>query len=153
MNKSKVRQAIIQALRQEFASRLQSSKSTRATGNDAASKAEGKYDTRSTEENYLADGLAKQAQAALDAAAAFKALDDRVLSADGQVEMDALVELEFPDEHAWFYLGPAGGGTEVTVAKTTGTVLTAESPLGRQLLGRRVGESNSTPKTTIRTVK
>ncbi len=153
MNKSKVRQAIIQALRQEFASRLQSSKSTRATGNDPASKAEGKYDTRSTEENYLADGLAKQAQAALDAAAAFEALEDRVLSADGQIEIGALLELEFPDEHAWFYLGPAGGGTEVTLAQTTVTVLTADSPLGRQLLGRRVGESTTAPKATIRKVK
>ncbi|MFZ4680981.1 MAG: hypothetical protein ACOYMS_00640, partial [Terrimicrobiaceae bacterium] len=61
MNKTLLIQAIIDVLREEFETLQTSSKRTRAAGNDAESKAEGKYDTRSTEENYLADGLAKQA--------------------------------------------------------------------------------------------
>lgn len=153
MQKSTLLQAIVEALRAEFDSLLQSSKSTRATGNDPHSKAEGKYDTRSTEENYLADGLARQAQAALEAAAAFERLELPDFAGGAPIELGALVELEFPDEKSWFFLGPAGGGTEVVWGKRTITVLTPESPLGGQLRGRRVGDVTNAPKAVIRSVQ
>ncbi|MEI6034240.1 MAG: hypothetical protein WCS65_08195 [Verrucomicrobiae bacterium] len=61
--------SVLGRLREEFESRSRVSKMTREGGNDAESKAEGKYDTLAIEENYLADGLAKQALAAAEAIA------------------------------------------------------------------------------------
>jgi transcription elongation GreA/GreB family factor len=44
-------------------------------------------------------------------------------------------------EPNYFVLGPKGGGIEVNFDGHKVTVLTAQSPLGRKLLGRRAGET------------
>ena len=72
MNKATILEAIVEALRSDFDTLRTTSQKTRAAGNDAESKAEGKYDTRSTEDNYLADGLARQAHGAAQAGAAYE---------------------------------------------------------------------------------
>ena len=61
--KKQIVQAILERLRVDFETHQTTSKMTRAASNDSETKSEGKYDTRSTEENYFADGLAKKALA------------------------------------------------------------------------------------------
>lgn len=153
MNKSLIIQAIREALREEFETFQNSSKKTRAAGNDAESKSEGKYDTRSIEENYLADGLARQALAAAEAAKAYENLAAGTCGADAPIDIGSLVRLEFADESAWFFVGPSGGGIEVACDGVPVTVITPESPLGSQLLGRRAGESTSSPKARVLAVE
>ncbi len=153
MKKAEILRAIVAALREEFETQLSSSKKTRAGGNDSESKAEGKYDTRSTEENYLADGLARQAQVSAQAAAACEKLILQDYDEDTPIDLGALVQLEFPEETTWFFLAPAGGGIEVKSGKNLITVLTPESPLGSQLLERKVGDTTKAPKTKILAVK
>ena len=72
MNKAAILKAIMEALQAEFDALQSTSQKTRAAGNYSESKAEGKYDTRSTEDNYLADGLARQAHAVAQAGAAYE---------------------------------------------------------------------------------
>ena len=60
MKKSKIIEVVLEHLRADFERRQAAARRTREQGNDAESKSEGKYDTRSIEENYLADGLARQ---------------------------------------------------------------------------------------------
>jgi hypothetical protein len=48
--------------------------------------------------------------------------------------------LEFAKETEFFLIATAGGGTEVVWNKKTIVVLTPESPLGSQLIGRHAGE-------------
>lgn len=149
MNKSLLIQAIIDALREEFETLRRSSRETRAAGNDAESKAEDKYDTRSTEENYLADGLAKQAQAAADAAKAYDNFPLKVFGAKMPIDLGALVQVKFPDEIEWFFLGPGGGGLELECEGRHVTVITAESPLGGQLIGLQAGAKLMSPKAEV----
>jgi len=80
MNKQEIVASILDRLREEFESRNRVSKLTREGGNDAESKAEGKYDTLAIEENYLADGLAKQAVAAAEAIAEIEKMPLRSFS-------------------------------------------------------------------------
>lgn len=150
--KAAVLETILAALADEFESARTSSVRIRAAGNDSESKAEGKYDTRSTEDNYLADGLAKQAQTTAQAADAFKTLPP---SRCTTVELGALVELEFEASKGagaaeWFFIGPAAGGIEVDCGGFPITVLTRESPLGSQLLGLQAGDRVGA--TLVRTV-
>jgi hypothetical protein len=152
MDKSKIVALILEQLRDAFGARHAASRQTRSAGNDEQSKAENKYDTLSIEQNYLADGLARQAQAAVQAAAAYEKLPPRDFAADEAIDLGALVELEFPDGREWFFIGPAGGGIEIRHEETLITVLTPEAPLGAQLLDRRAGESIARPKATIRSV-
>ncbi|TSA30784.1 MAG: hypothetical protein D4R65_12570 [Verrucomicrobiaceae bacterium] len=149
MNKSEIVAGILEKLREEFESRSRVSKITREGGNDAESKAEGKYDTLAIEENYLADGLAKQALAAAEAIAEIEMMPLRTFTGDDPIDLGALVQLEFPGAREWFFLALSGGGTEIQHQRTTITVITPESPLGSQLRGFRLGDRTRTPTARI----
>jgi transcription elongation GreA/GreB family factor len=153
VNKAAILQAIVDAIRAEFDALHSTSKKTRAAGNDAESKAEGKYDTRSTEDNYLADGLARQAHAAAQAGAAYEKFMPPAFGPGTPIDLGALVQLALPDETHWFFIGPAGGGIEVFCDGVPITVLTPESPLGRQLLGLKAGDVTASPKAKVRSVE
>lgn len=152
MNKVAIVQSIVEALREDFENRQRSSRQTRSAGNDAETKAEGKYDTRSTEENYLADGLARQAFEAAEAAAAYEKLDVRAFASDEEIDQGALVRVGFADADEWFFLGPAGGGIEVKDDGVTVTVITPESPLGAKLLRNSAGAKISALRAEIKEV-
>src|ERR1700722_11988700 len=107
MDKEQIVQAILERLRVDFETHQTTSNMTRAASNDAETKSEGKYDTRSTEENYLADGLAKKALAAAQGAKAYRDLLFENFGPNQSIDLGALVELSFDGEHAWFFLGPA----------------------------------------------
>lgn len=149
MNKESIVQSVLEILDEEYENYRAVSKRTRAAGNDSETKAEGKYDTRSIEENYLADGLARQAAAAADAAVAVSAMKVERFGKGAAVDVGALVQVEFPDETAWFLLAPAAGGIEVEVEGVVVTVLTPESPLGSQLIGKKVGGKTTSPPVKI----
>jgi len=153
MNKAAILSATIDALRAEFDSLHDTSRKTRAAGNDAESKAEGKYDTRSTEDNYLADGLARQAHAAAQAATAYEHFAPPAFGPGTPIDLGAVVQLAFADETRWFFLGPAGGGIEVTCDGVPVTILTPESPLGRQLIGMKPGDRTASPMAKVRSVE
>jgi hypothetical protein len=153
VNKAAILRAIVDAIQAEFDTLRNTSQKTRAAGNDPESKAEGKYDTRSTEDNYLADGLARQALGTAQAGAAYEDFIAPVFGPEARIDLGALVQLAFPDETRWFFLGPAGGGIEVTCDGAPITVLTPESPLAKQLKGLKAGDSTASPKALVRSVE
>ena len=53
--------------------------------------------------------------------------------------------LEVRGEPVLYFLGPQRGGLELTIDGENVLVVTAASPLGRQLAGRRQGESVMLP--------
>src|ERR1700751_1908548 len=101
MDKEQIVQAVLERLRVDFETHQSTSKMTRSASNDAETKSEGKYDTRSTEENYLADGLAKKALVAAQAAKEFKELAFEEFGSTQPIDLGALVQLAFDEEHAW----------------------------------------------------
>ena len=152
MKKSDVLDAILAALGDEFDALRSASASTRQEGNDAESRSEGKYDTRSTEANYLADAQARHADISARALAAFQDLRVRDFSDGDPIDLGALLQVEMGREKPWFFLGPASGGLEVEVDGAEVTVVTPEAPLGRQLIGKRKGDETAQPKATILSV-
>jgi transcription elongation GreA/GreB family factor len=140
MEKSAIIHAVLEHLRGDFERRQSAAKRTRQQGNDAESKSEGKYDTRSTEENYLADGLARQALEAAKAAEVIEKTPIRNFEKSDGIDVGAVVELRFDKETEFFLIATTGGGTEVVWDQKTILVLTPESPLGSRLMGRRAGE-------------
>jgi hypothetical protein len=153
MDKTAVIKAIIEAIEAEFDTLQRTSRATRAAGNDEESKSEGKYDTRSTEDNYLADGLARQAYAAAQAGVAWKDFVPANFEPGARIDIGALVLLGFPDEERWFFLGPAGGGVEVICGGVPVITLTPESLLARQLIGLKAGDATVSPRATVRAVE
>ncbi|NOX99053.1 MAG: transcription elongation factor GreAB [Verrucomicrobia bacterium] len=149
MNKTEIIDAIRMGLKKDFDTFRRASQQTRQSGSDDESKSDGKYDTQSTEANYLADGQAKQAQEVVQAAAAYDALEKRDFGKFDFIEVGALIELEINKQSQWFFLGPAYGGLEIYLDHQNITVITPDSPLGSQLINRRAGDHISSPAAGI----
>jgi transcription elongation GreA/GreB family factor len=135
--KSAVVAAILDQLTAEAELYDRAARAAHAEATDEQSKAENKYDTRGLEASYLARGQSRQAAEVGQALVQFRALP---LGESASVEVGALVQLTAGRDVTWYFLGPRAGGLEVTVEGQEITVITPQSPLGGQLLGRRAGD-------------
>ena len=140
MTKSALLKAIVAALQAELDTFNRAANAARAEATDPQSRAENKYDTRGLEASYLAAGQARQVAELETAIGAFMAMPGRKFAPAEPIGLGALVELERGSERTLYFLGPAAGGTEVTVAKRAVLVITPQSPLGGQLQGRKQGD-------------
>src|SRR6202142_627676 len=140
MNKRALIKKIVARLTDELEVYFRAARASRAEATHEQSKAENKYDPRGLEASYLARGQSKQAVEIQGAIAAFEKLDTRKFGADEPINVGAFVELEFDGEKTAFFIGPRGGGTEVLHQKREILVITPQSPLGEQLLGRKQGD-------------
>jgi transcription elongation GreA/GreB family factor len=139
MNKPEIFAAILRHLQAEVTRLTEAAMSTHAEATHEENKAEDKYDTRGLEASYLAHGQSKAAEEAAQAVAQFQALPLRNFGPADPVSLGALVTIESKGETCYF-IGPRAGGTEVKHDGIEVMVITPQSPLGRQLLGRRQGD-------------
>jgi transcription elongation GreA/GreB family factor len=140
MNKRAIIKKIIARLTDELEIYFRAAKFSRAEATHESSKAESKYDTRGLEASYLARGQSKQAAELEAAIAEFEKLTVRNFGAGEPIGLGALVELEHGGENSFYFIGPRAGGTEVLHDKKEILVITPQSPLGEQLMGKKSGE-------------
>jgi transcription elongation GreA/GreB family factor len=143
MDKAALRQAIVEQLAADLAVLVSAAHASKSEATDAESKAEGKYDMRGQSAAYLAAGQAKLAAELAAAIAAYQVMPLPEIAPGGAVEIGTIVALESPAGKTYYFMGPTRGGIEVNPAGVRLTVVSAVSPLGRQLLGRRLGEKIS----------
>jgi transcription elongation GreA/GreB family factor len=139
MNKPAIFAAIVTRLSADLELTLKTALATHAEATDEENKAEDKYDTRGLEASYLAIGQSKKAEEAAEALAQFQALPLRDFTAADPVSLGALVKLGDRDGSCYF-IGPRAGGTEIRHEGGEVMVITPQSPLGRQLMGRKQGD-------------
>ena len=140
MNKQAVIQAIVAKLGDELRVYLKAAQASREEATHESSKAENKYDTRGLEASYLARGQSRQIAELEAAVTEFHKLGAREFKAGEPIDVGALVELEQGKERTFYFIGPRAGGTEVEFKKQEILVITPQSPLGEQLMGRKQGE-------------
>ena len=140
MNKRALIKKIVARLTDELAVYFRAANASRAEATHEQNKAEGKYDTRGLEASYLARGQSKQAAEIESAIAEFEKLAARQLADGEAIDIGALVELETGGEHSFYFIGPRAGGTEVVHEKREILVITPQSPLGEQLMGKKQGD-------------
>jgi len=138
MNKRELLGQVVARLQAELELLTTAALATHAEATDEENKAEDKYDTRGLEASYLAHGQSKAAEETALALAQFQALVLRDFAAEEPIGLGALVALEGPSR---YFVGPRAGGTEIMLNGTAVLVITPQSPLGRQLLGRRQGDT------------
>jgi hypothetical protein len=138
MNKRELLGQVVIRLQAELDLLTTAALATHAEATDEENKAEDKYDTRGLEASYLAHGQSKAAEETALALAQFQALVPRDFTANEPIGLGALVALDGP---ARYFIGPRAGGTEIKFNGTVVLVITPQSPLGRQLLGRRQGDT------------
>ena len=140
VNKSTLREAILAQLRAELALQVGAAQSARDEAISEESRAASKYDTHGQEAAYLAEGQAKLAAEIDVSLALYAALPLPEFGPNAVIALGALVELSARGRTAWYFLGPRAGGLELRVDDRAILVLTPQSPLGRHLLGKRVGD-------------
>ncbi len=140
MNKRAIIQKITAKLISELEIYFRAAQFSRAEATHESNKAENKYDTRGLEASYLARGQSKQAAELEAAIAEFEQLGARKFAAGDAIAVGALVELEHGGESSFYFLGPRAGGTEVLHDRKEIMVITPQSPLGEQLVGKKSGD-------------
>jgi transcription elongation GreA/GreB family factor len=140
VNKSAIIKKIVARLTEELQVYFRAAQFSRAEATHESSKAESKYDTRGLEASYLARGQSRQAAEIEAAIAEFEKLPVKKFAADDPIGIGALVELENGGENFFYFIGPRAGGTEVLHDKKEILVITPQSPLGEQLMGKKSGD-------------
>ena len=140
MNKRAIIQKITAKLVSELEVYFRAAQFSRAEATHESNKAENKYDTRGLEASYLARGQSKQAAELEVAIAEYEKLGARKFADGDAIAVGALVELEHGGENSFYFLGPRAGGTEVVHDRKEILVITPQSPLGEQLIGKKQGD-------------
>ena len=140
MDKCALTRSIISQLEAELALQTEAALGSREEATNEESRAEDKYDMRSQSAAYLAAGQARLASDIAAAITAWKALTPRAFGPGDEIASGALVVLEAKGRRAAYLVGPHSGGREARDGDSAATVVTGSSPLGRQLVGRRVGD-------------
>ena len=140
MNKRAVIKKITAKLVGELEIYFRAAQFSRAEATHESNKPENKYDTRGLEASYLARGQSKQAAELETAIAEFEKLDVKKIAAGDAIAVGALVELEHGGEKFIYFVGPRAGGTEILHDKKEILVITPQSPLGEQLMGKKSGD-------------
>src|SRR5689334_6441080 len=136
MNKKQLLKKIVAALNESLSVLQKAAQASHAEATHESSKAENKYDTRGLEAAYLAGGQARQARELLDSIAAYESLAMRDFGSGDAIDLTALVEVESDGAKTWFFIGPKNGGLEVAIGAREVTVITPQSPLGQNLVGK-----------------
>ncbi|MGA2181029.1 MAG: GreA/GreB family elongation factor [Verrucomicrobiota bacterium] len=140
MNKRALIKKIIARLTDELAVYFRAANASRAEATHEQNKAEDKYDTRGLEASYLAHGQSRQAAEIESAIVEFEKLAIRKFGDGEAIDPGALVDLETGGERSFYFIGPRAGGMEVVHEKREILVITPQSPLGEQLMGKKQGD-------------
>ena len=140
VNKRALVDKIIQRLAAEVEGFSKAARAAHAEATHEQSKAEDKYDTRGLEASYLARGQSRQAAEIEQAILEFQALLLREFAPGEPIDIGAFVELTGKHEKSYYFLGPRAGGTEVVHDGKDILVITPQSPLGQQLVGKKQGD-------------
>jgi transcription elongation GreA/GreB family factor len=128
-------------LHEEHAAAERLARETADAANHPEARPENDKDTRKTELSYLAAGQAARAQELEAALARVSALQCRHYADSDALAVGALVTLDYGDKQRRVLLMPAGGGLKLSDERGEVSVVTLQSPLGRELLGKCVGDS------------
>ena len=142
MNKRAIIKKITAKLTGELEVYFRAAQFARAEATHEQNKAENKYDTRGLEASYLAHGQSRQAAEIEAAIVEFEKLSARAFAEGDAIGIGALISLEVGGEQMFYFLGPRAGGTEVIHDRKEILVITPQSPLGEQLMGRKQGDQS-----------
>src|SRR5947208_1049832 len=140
MNKTPLVNQLIATLKENLSVLEKAARASHAEATHESSKAENKYDTRGLEAAYLAGGQARQAKEILDSIKLYQSLRLRDFGPGDPVDVSAVVKLETENSPALYLNGPKSGGLEVEYEREEIVVVTPQSPLGQNLVGKKEGE-------------
>jgi len=145
MRKGEIKKAvlirkIVARLHENFTVLEKAARASHAEATHESSKADNKYDTRGLEASYLARGQSRQAKEILEAIKSYEALPTRGFVPGEPIALTALVRMEANDTRSTYFIGPTSGGLEIEHHGEEIMVITPQSPLGQNLMGKKEGQ-------------
>jgi transcription elongation GreA/GreB family factor len=141
MNKADLLHRIIAQLTHNLAVLLNGAKTAHEASTSAENIPDNKYETLALEASYVAQGQANRAQEIREALEVYKQLTLRQFDNNTAIRLTALVTLEAGDGATrTVFIGPLEGGLKLSTGSMEIIVITPGSPLGEDLIGKRVGD-------------
>ena len=142
-SKPTLKQELLELVLRDLDTLVRAHRATHEGATHEEAKPENDKDTRALEQSYLARGQAARIEQLRAGLKAISTLTTRVFDMDDPIALGALATLCDADAQApsgtWVVLvSPHGGGHQLDEGRVR--VVTPISPLGRALLGKRVGE-------------
>jgi transcription elongation GreA/GreB family factor len=144
MDKQFLVEQLADRLRESVAVARQAERAAADEARDGATASEKRENARVSQEySSLARGQGQRADKAIAELAALANFKPARLPAKGPIALGAIVEVEDEALGRTFFLAPVGAGIELSGPGGDGflSVVTPISPIGKAVLGRRVGES------------
>lgn len=140
MNKKKLIHQLIEITKANLLAAIEAAQNTYDIATHEENKAENKYDTRGLEASYLAGAQAGRVADIKATLASYENIEVRTFTLDSKIALSALIEICTQEKNSFVLLMPKGGGQIVHFEKKQIQVITPESPLGRQLIGKNIGD-------------
>jgi len=149
--KKRLHKLIIERLSADLALFSDAAKNAHQAAIHEENAPDNKYDTLSLEASYIAQGQANRAQEIKSALHAYRTLELQRFDHASPIRLTALVRLEAADgETRTVFIGPEEGGLKLELEGEEILVITPGSPLGQDLIGRRVGDEVNLGKNRAR---
>lgn len=139
MDKSRIFLSIVSRLEEELKMLEIASKAAKDAATNEESKPENEYDTFALEASYLAGAQMQRVSETQRMIKMLKEFPVHRFPKDAPISPGALMELSVDGKPQWFLLLPFGAGISVDVDGNKVSVLTNESPLAKELRGKRAG--------------
>lgn len=139
-NKTRLLGQLVALLESELETLVTSVRAAHEAATHAESRPENKYDTRGLEASYLAGAQKERAGELQAMVATMKAFVPRSYQAHEAIGAGALVGLQSDGRRSCVMLVPAGAGFRLDQDGVTVMTVTPLAPLGRALIGKRVGD-------------
>lgn len=144
MNKNELVQQIIRQLEHDLTIQLNGALAAHEASTHEENIPDNKYETLALEASYLAQGQANRAQEIRRAIGIYKNLKLHTFHDETSIALTALVSLTDNDNiNRTIFIGPAEGGMKI-IDQTGGVeivVITPASPFGKELIGKKTGDS------------
>lgn len=141
MNKADLLKQIVARLETDYLLLLQAAKNSHAAATHEENIPDDKYETLALEASYIAQGQANRAQEIKQVLEAYRRLALAHFAEESPIRLTALVTYE--DEvgkQRRVFLGPGAGGLRLDFGAGEVMLITPDSPIGAQLIGRQVGD-------------
>ncbi len=139
-DKTAVRAQLTAAVERTLATMVRAAESAREGAVHEESRAEGDKDMRATEQSYLARGQAMRVEELAEQLQRFTLAPPVAFGPGDAIAPGALVAAREEGIARVLFVAALGGGYVLDVEGVSVTVVTPASPVGRALLGQRVGD-------------
>ncbi len=133
MDKSKILDELTKNVTVELNQLKASYEATKELVQKGDIKSEGKYDTRATEANYLADGQRHRIAELEQELQLLEEID--IKTTHENVSIGSLVEIDLNGTQRKYFIAPTAGGTMVNLNGEVILVISVFSPIGDAVLG------------------